>query len=92
MNGNLDQRERAQNENDENTITASDTVRGLPDANDGVNLTFDFALKNFSPELRRRTMEMLKSIPKADKQSVSTILTMPYPKTPLNRRGHVLAH
>jgi DNA-directed RNA polymerase subunit RPC12/RpoP len=33
-------------------------------------LIFDLALKDFSPEQKQRAIEMLKSIPRADKQSV----------------------
>jgi glutaredoxin len=67
VNRDLHQREGAQNENATNPPAAVESEQ----VNSGeYELIFDFALREFSPEQKQQAVEILKSIPKADRQSV----------------------
>jgi glutaredoxin len=57
----------AQNENATNPPAA---VESKQVSSGEYELIFDFALKDFSPEQKQRAIEMLKLIPRADRQSV----------------------
>jgi len=53
-----------------NATTEPRTVESECGTDSGVNLIFDFALKDFTPEQRQRAQDMLKPIPEGDRQSV----------------------